>query len=103
MTHSEFFRADGHQTARSLIAGQVVYNIHRAQYNATLGGPAQFLWTLADGTYTQQYASRYNATNVSTSNDYECMNMYVGFCGDGIVDNGASDYSLSVVSTPLNG
>jgi len=78
-----------HGTSRSAIAGQIVYSISRKEESK---------WTQATTT-TYRYMKTDKSTdsvstnvnfNSSVTSDNECLNIYVGWCGDGILDNGSS-------------
>ncbi|MDR0282146.1 MAG: hypothetical protein LBI53_02195 [Candidatus Peribacteria bacterium] len=38
----------------------------------------------------------------TTQSDNECRNIYIGYCGDGIVDN-SNSISSTTINTPLKG
>lgn len=51
------------------------------------------------GTQTYQYSQKLPAMTIS---DNECLNVHIGFCGDGILDNSTTNSSTNI-NAPLNG
>ncbi|MDR0606925.1 MAG: hypothetical protein LBG52_00905, partial [Candidatus Peribacteria bacterium] len=81
---------------RNTMAAQLVYDIHRYERGFTNGNKFAVTY-LAEGASSSQEFLYNNANPVlSTVSDKECRNIYVGFCGDGIVDNTSTKSSTSI-------
>jgi hypothetical protein len=80
---------------RDQIAAQFVYELVRNEYLFT-NGTNNTITYLPVGAATQQTYSFKATSLVSTQSDKECRNIYVGFCGDGIVDNTSTQSSTDI-------
>ncbi|MDR2541050.1 MAG: isopeptide-forming domain-containing fimbrial protein [Candidatus Peribacteria bacterium] len=75
--------------SRNTVAAQLVYEIHRYERGFTAASNGKFSVTyLAEGASSSQKFLYNNADPIlPTVSDKECRNIYVGFCGDGVIDN----------------
>jgi hypothetical protein len=83
-------------SSRNSIAAQVVFRINARTYERKKSGNGNSLQYIdynnqAAGRQTYTYGSAKLLQNNQVKN--ECMNIHIGFCGDGIIDNGSQSSS----------
>ncbi|MFA5917857.1 MAG: hypothetical protein WC850_06515 [Candidatus Gracilibacteria bacterium] len=74
---------------RTTLAGQLVYSIARKSNNGYIdGSAASYNYTLLDRSYlTKSYTNKPNFSSTPILQDNECFNIYVDYCGDGVLDS----------------
>jgi cysteine-rich repeat protein len=85
-------------TNRNTIAAQLAFWLHRNSWNDG------FIPRTINYTTTNWAPQTQNIQHATTANSdggwFECLNIHVAFCGDGIVDNTSTAYS-STITAPL--
>lgn len=78
-----------HAWKRTDIAAQIVYKISRQIENGTQSTNKTYTYMTNNWVVSQVSTNASFNSNITTDN--ECFNIYVGWCGDGVLDNGNSN------------